>query len=76
MYAEQANWQIKAGGEFDKFKDRVRLVENRITEIQAAALGNFQKVNREIAYLRSSWPPDNQLIVQYPFRYCQRRRSK
>ena len=54
MYAEQANWQIKAGGEFDKFKDRVRLVENRITEIQAAALGNFQKVNREIAYLRSS----------------------
>jgi len=52
MNAEQATWQIKAGGEMDKVKDSVRLVENRVTEIQTAAQDSMQKVNTEFAYLR------------------------
>ena len=41
--------KVKAGGEIDKVKDSVRLVENRVTEIQAAAQNSIQKVNTEIA---------------------------
>jgi hypothetical protein len=52
MNVEQATWQIKAGGETNKVKDSVRLVENRVTEIQAAAQDSMQKVNTEFAYLR------------------------
>ena len=52
MNAEKATWQIKAGGEMNKVKDSVRLVENRVTEIQAAAQNSMQKVNTEFAYLR------------------------
>ena len=37
MCSEQATWQNKAGGEMDKVKDNVRLVEGRVTEVQAAA---------------------------------------
>jgi hypothetical protein len=44
----------KAGGEMDKVKDSVRLVEDRVTEVQAAALNSVQRVNTEITYLRNS----------------------
>jgi hypothetical protein len=37
----------------DKVKDSVRLVENGVTEIEAAAQNSIQKVNTEIAYLRA-----------------------
>jgi len=32
MSSQQATWQNKAGGEIDKVKDSVRLVECRVTE--------------------------------------------
>jgi len=51
MNSEQATWQNKAGGEIDKVKDSVRLVEDRVTEVQAAAQNSIQKVNTEITYL-------------------------
>jgi len=46
--SKQATWQDKAGGEMDKVKDSVILVEDRVTEVQAAAQNSFQKVNTEI----------------------------
>jgi len=52
MSLEQATWQNKAGGEMDKVKDSVRLVEGGVTEVQAAAQNSVQKVNTEITYLR------------------------
>jgi len=52
MNSEQVTWQNKAGGEMDKVKDSVRLVEDRVTEIEAAAQNSIQKVNTEITYLR------------------------
>ena len=70
MNAEQATWQIKVGGEMDKVKDSVRLVEDRVTEIQAAEQNSIQKVNTYIAYLREQLAA-SQLIVRYPVRYCQ-----
>ena len=48
MNSEQATWQDKAGGEMNKVKDSVILVEDRVTEVQAAAQNSFQKVNTEI----------------------------
>ena len=59
MYSEQTAWQDKAGWEMDKANDNVRLVEemaarlveDRVTEIQAAAHNRIQKVNTEITYL-------------------------
>ena len=52
--SEQAAWQNKAGGEIDKVNDSVRLVErrvarlveDRVTEIQAEAQNSIEKVNR------------------------------
>jgi len=52
MSSEQATWQNKARGEMDKVKDSVILVERRVTEFQAVAQNNIQKVNTEITYLR------------------------
>ena len=52
MSMEQATWQNKAGGEMDKVKDSVRLVEGRVTEVQTAAQNSIQKLNTEITYLR------------------------
>jgi len=52
MNSEQATWQDKAGREMDKVKDSVRLVEDRVTEVQAAAQSSVQGVNTEITYLR------------------------
>jgi len=52
MNSEQETWQNEAGGEMDKVKDRVRLVEGRVTEVQAAAQNSIQKLNTEITYLR------------------------
>ena len=54
MNSEQATWQGKAGGEMDKVKDSVRLVEERVTEVQAAAQNSIQRVSTEITYLRDS----------------------
>jgi len=51
MSSEQETWQNKAGGEMDKVKDSIRLVEGRVTEVQAAAQNSIQKVNTEITYL-------------------------
>jgi len=50
--AEQTTWQSKAGGELKEVKDNVRLIDEKITEMQTAALSNIQKVNTEIAGLR------------------------
>jgi len=52
MNSEQANWPNKVGGEMDKVRYSVRLVEVRFTEIQGAAQNSIQKVNTEITYLR------------------------
>jgi len=52
MSSEQGTWQNEAGGEMDKVKESVRLVEGRVTEVQAAGQYSIQKVNTEIAYLR------------------------
>ena len=60
MNSEQAAWQNKAGGEMDKVNDSVRLVErrvarlveDRVTEIQAEAQNSIEKVNTEITCLR------------------------
>jgi len=54
MNSERAAWQNKAGGEMDKVNDSVRLVErrvarlveDRVTEIQAEAQNSIEKVNR------------------------------
>jgi len=51
MISDQATWQSKAGAEMDKVKDSVRLLEDRVTEVQAAAQSSIQKVNTETAYL-------------------------
>jgi len=48
MNSEQATWQDKAGGEMDKVKDSLRLVEDRVTEVQAAAQNSIQRVSTEI----------------------------
>jgi hypothetical protein len=48
MNSEQATWQDKAEGEMDKVKDSVRLFEDRVSEVQAAAQRSIQKVNTEI----------------------------
>ena len=50
--SEQATWQNKTGGEIDKVKDSVRLVEDMVTEVQAAAQNSIKKVNKEITHLR------------------------
>lgn len=58
--SEQATWQNTTGVEMDMVNDSVRLieeivprlVEEKITEIQAAAQNNIQKVNTEIKNLR------------------------
>jgi len=60
MNSEQAAWQNKVGGEIDKVNDSVRLierrvarlVEDRVTEIHAAAQNSIEKVNTEITCLR------------------------
>ena len=52
MNSEQVTWQDKAGGEMDKVKDSVRLVEDRVTEIETVAQNSIQTVNTEITYLR------------------------
>ena len=52
MNSEQVTWQDKAGGEMDKVKDSVKLVEDRVTEIEAVAQNSIQKLNAEITYLR------------------------
>jgi len=52
MKSEQATWQNKAGGQMNKVKDSVRLVEGGVAEVQAAALNSVQKLNTEITYLR------------------------
>ena len=60
MNSEQAAWQNKAGAEMDKVNDNVRLeeerfvrlVEDRVTEIQAALQNSIQKVNTEIKNLQ------------------------
>ena len=60
MNSEQAALQNKAWGEIDKVNDSVRLVErrvarlveDRVTEIQAAAQKSIEKVNTEITCLR------------------------
>ena len=52
MNSEQATWQNRARGKMDKVKDSVRLIEDRVTEIQAAAQNSIQKVNMEITYFR------------------------
>jgi hypothetical protein len=62
MNSEEAAWQNKAGGEFDKVNDSVRLVERRearlvedkVTEIQAAAQNSIEKINTEITCLRET----------------------
>jgi uncharacterized coiled-coil protein SlyX len=44
---------VKSGwGEMEKVNDSVRLVEDRVTEIQTEARHKIQKANAEIAYLR------------------------
>jgi len=48
---EQATRQDKVFGEMDKVKDSVRLVEDRVTEVHAAAKNSVQKINTEITYL-------------------------
>jgi len=60
LNSEQAAWQNKAGAEMDKVNDNVRLeeerfvrlVEDRVTEIQAALQNSIQKVNTEIKNLQ------------------------
>jgi hypothetical protein len=52
MNSEQATWQNKAGGEMDRVNDSIRLVEDRVTEIQVAVQNSIQKVNTEITYLQ------------------------
>ena len=52
MNSEQAPWQDRAGGEMDKVKESVRLVEHRVNEVQAAAQNSVQKVDTEITYLQ------------------------
>ena len=52
MNSEQATWENKAGGDMDKVKDSVRLVEDMVTEVHAVAQNSIQKVNTEITYLR------------------------
>jgi len=60
MNSEQAALQNKAGGEMDKVNNIVRLVEERVarlleervTECQAAAQNSIQEVNTEITYLQ------------------------
>jgi len=48
MNSEQATWQDKAGGEMDKVKESVRLVEDRVTEFQAVAENSVQKVTQKL----------------------------
>ena len=58
--SEQTTWQNKAGREMDEVNGSVRLVEervarlvdDRVTETQAAAKNSIQKVNTEIKNLR------------------------
>jgi len=52
MNSEQVTWQDKAGGEMNKVKDSVILVEDGVTGIEAAAQSSIQTVNIEITYLR------------------------
>ena len=52
MNSEQATWQDKLGGEMDKVKDSVQLVEDRVTEVQVAAQNSIQKINTKITYFR------------------------
>ena len=40
------------GEELDKAKHSVRLVEDRVTDVQAAAQSSIQKANTEITYLQ------------------------
>jgi len=51
MNSEQATWQNKAEGETDKVKESDILVEDRVTEVKAAAQDSIQKLNTEITYL-------------------------
>ena len=52
MNSEQATWHDKAGGEMFKLKESVRLVEDRVTEVQTATQNSVQKLDTEITYLR------------------------
>jgi len=54
---EQKIWQNQAGGELDKVNDSVRLVEDRVTEMQAETRHKIQKANAEIVYLREQLEP-------------------
>jgi hypothetical protein len=62
MNLEQAAWQNKAGGERDEMNDNVRLVEervarlveDRVTEIQAAVQSNIQKVIQKLQIYENS----------------------
>ena len=59
LNSEQAAWQNKTEGEMDMVNDNVRLeeerfarlVENRVTDIQAALQNSIQNVNTEIKNL-------------------------
>jgi hypothetical protein len=54
---EQKTWQNQAGGELDKVNDTVRLVEDRVAEMQAETRHKIQKANAEIVYLREKLEP-------------------
>ena len=79
MNSEQAAWQNKVGGEIDKVNDSVRLierrvarlVEDRVTEIHAAAQNSIEKVNTEITCLREQLAARQLTKVRYPIRHCQ-----
>ena len=47
---EQKTWQNQTGGELDKVNDSVRLVEDRVAEMQAETRHKIQKANAEIVY--------------------------
>ena len=71
MNSEHATWQDQAGGEMDKVKDSVRLVEDRVTEVQGAAQNSIQKVNTEIKCLREQLAARQLTGSVIPVRYCQ-----
>jgi hypothetical protein len=79
MNAGEVTWQNKAGGELGKIRDNVKLaeervnklLEDRVTESQAASQNSIREVNTEKKRLRKSYPLDRQLAMCYPIRYCQ-----
>ena len=51
MNLEQKTWKNQVGGEMDKVNDSVRLVEDRVTDIQAEARHKIHKANAELCVL-------------------------